>query len=274
MEINNTDDNNILSKTAITLLSDFKDKIASEGVISRDIVISIENILGESVITKEYPINSFSSIPSLTGVKEVIQLINKTLPLDEINTITPTEVSNLINKCLLAMINVKRVVNNINEKLITNKESLDKALTTKIYDVYNNLISISDVNMNEITPEVSNILTGAGIDGESLSYLNKEVLMLKLFNVLSDDVYLPSDLSKVVLKTYTIGDVVSILTNVNLSSNINDAIDYITHALKRLVSSENTDLPYTKKLHKMYSMYNDYISCKDSWLVLNAFYNK
>lgn len=245
-------------------------KIDSTNTISKNDILSLEELLEAKVVTESLPLNQFTNEPSHIGAAGVKQQLMDVVSKIKINDIlTINHVNKEMSKALSKLLNLRDIISSTNQIDYLSLRNSNKFMA---YDDNDKLINLLDVNITEvfmgyyrqtkgifggISEEISNMLDG-----------NNTIKLTPLLSGLKQRVILQSHTDRLMLEEFTINDLI------NIYENRNSVLDLITKTINgiRTIMTDSTnpkysyyydtdDLKYThKQYHELNSMLDDELS--------------
>lgn len=145
-----------LDSTAINRLTEFKNKISTEGVICSSDVLALEEFIGNKVVTSVVNPNRLTNIPSLNGVKEVCEAIDSQLEESkEVSKVTYSELVDIVSDVDYSLKNIREsLVSSINININTGEDSIFAKFKNKDirywYNSGDEIIDLLDAPLHEV----------------------------------------------------------------------------------------------------------------------------
>jgi len=285
MEIENTqtENENVLSKEALLAIENFKNEILNKKIVSLNDVLGLEEFIGTSIITSKVESNMISSLPTESGVPEILNVLKEyTIEENDIDKINIDTYMKLLYRSIDALSNVGTLLN-ATKDIPTDK--LDLYKNTKILLAYEDdiLIDYSKESVHKILTNNYDICTKLGFTEKTLwdQYRTKvsfdEIAVFKLLSLLKNKDINPSGLEFNTLTEITYTDVLNIITDTSIVTDINKTIKYLYKEINYYklgkVGYEASDYNELKKSIKRFEHYTDILKDEPSLIVLSLFIN-
>ena len=247
----------------VSSVESFLETIDDSGVISKNMVVSLEETIADKIITDKYSLNMFTNEPSKIGVKEAKNVIKNVLSGDEVQrdaTYTLNDIAIVLNKNINLLNNtidiIDSICNSINIELIEKIKSGE----VKYYNDNDILTDIKEFDIVEViryaryykensTLFHNNALNNINKQYEENENLTPDMVFLRLFSLIgmSEDADL-MDLLTNGLERYTVGDVVEKL------SSLNELIDALSLSKKYMmrVAKKNSIVMFDNRIITKY----------------------
>jgi len=215
----------------VSSVESFLETINDTGVISKSMVLSLEETIADKIITDKYSLNMFTNTPSTLGVKETKNIIKNILngdgvQRDAVYTLNDLAImSNMNIRIINNRINtINNISNNINIELI---ESI-KAGEVKYYNENNELTDIREFDIVDVVRQApyysenkklfnNDALFTIYDQYERNENLIPDMIFLRLFSLMDlNESTNIMDLLTNGLERYTVGDVVEKLSSLNV----------------------------------------------------------
>lgn len=215
----------------VSSVESFLETINDTGVISKSMVLSLEETIADKIITDKYSLNMFTNTPSTLGVKETKNIIKNILngdgvQRDAVYTLNDLAImSNMNIRIINNRINtINNISNNINIELI---ESI-KAGEVKYYNENNELTDIREFDIVDVVRQApyysenkklfnNDALFTIYDQYERNENLIPDMVFLRLFSLMDlNESTNIMDLLTNGLERYTVGDVVEKLSSLNV----------------------------------------------------------
>ena len=242
----------------VSSVEGFLETIDDSGVISKNMVVSLEETIADKIITDKYSLNMFTNEPSKIGVKEAKNVIKNVLSGDEVQrdaTYTLNDIVIVLNKNINLLNNIICTIDNINNSI--NIELIEKIKSGEV-KYYNDNGILTDIKEFDIVEVIryaryykenstlfnNNALNIVNKQYEKNENLIPDMVFLRLFSLIgmSEDADLMDILTNS-LERYTVGDVVEKL------SSLNELIDALSLTKKDImeVAKENSIVMFNNK---------------------------
>ena len=257
----------------VSSVESFLETINDSGVISKNMVVSLEETIADKIITDKYSLNMFTNNPSKLGVKEAKNVIKNVLSGDEVQrdaTYTFNDMAIVLNKNIDLLNNTINIIDNINNNI--NIELIEKIKSgeVKYYNDNDILTDIKEFDIVEIIRSAryykenstlfhNNALNNINEQYEENENLTPDMVFLRLFSLIgmSEDIDL-MDLLTNGLERYTVGDVVEKLSSLNeLINALSLSKKYIMRVAKKnsiLMFDNRIITKYYKILSRIYDI--------------------
>ena len=242
----------------VSSVEGFLETIDDSGVISKNMVVSLEETIADKIITDKYSLNMFTNEPSKIGVKEAKNVIKNVLSGDEVQrdaTYTLNDIAIVLNKNINLLNNTIDIIDSINYSI--NIELIEKIKSGEV-KYYNDNDILTDIKEFDIVEVIryaryykenstlfnNNALNIVNKQYEKNENLIPDMVFLRLFSLIgmSEDADLMDILTNS-LERYTVGDVVEKL------SSLNELIDALSLTKKDImeVAKENSIVMFNNK---------------------------
>jgi len=285
MEIENTqtENENELSKEALLAIENFKNEILNKKTVSLNDVLGLEEFIGTSIITSKVESNMISSLPTESGVPEILNALKEyTIREDDIDNINIDTYMRLLYISIDALSNISTLLNSVKN---IPSDKLELYRDTKILLAYedNTLIDYSNENIHKLLTSNYDICVKLGFTEKSLwdQYRTKvsfdEVAIYKLLSLLKNKDINPMSIEFSNLTEITYNDVMDIITDTSMVTEINKTIKYLYNEINYYklgkVDYDIRDYDTLKKSIKRFERYTDIINDEPSLIVLSLFIN-
>ena len=285
MEIENTqtENENELSKEALLAIENFKNEILNKKTVSLNDVLGLEEFIGTSIITSKVESNMISSLPTESGVPEILNALKEyTIREDDIDNINIDTYMRLLYISIDALSNISTLLNSVKN---IPSDKLELYRDTKILLAYedNTLIDYSNENIHKLLTSNYDICVKLGFTEKSLwdQYRTKvsfdEVAIYKLLSLLKNKDINPMSIEFSNLTEITYNDVMDIITDTSMVTEINKTIKYLYNEINYYklgkVDYDIRDYDTLKKSIKRFEYYTTILKDKPSLIVLSLFIN-
>lgn len=280
MEIINEKVPKVFEGNKLTNILDFKKKVESSGLVSREEVMSLESLIEETPITDFMPLNGFTAHRSNVGLGKLITTLNTYSLKDEI--ISNEDIVSLIYRLRNQLSTLK---SNINSLLSVGPDRLVALTDPKVLTGWDNdkIINLREKNLFLLLSD-EDLCNRLELCTPRLnSFLNKEefdpyATISKILNMLVAGKLSLYDFNKITYKEITYNDIIEIMdgTNSNIVSRLDNAYNNINALVKYDDLNNAWFLDINEEatiLYKRLVAYNEYFDYNSDigYAVLEAF---
>ena len=128
---------------------DFKQKLSTEGMVSKAMVLSLEEFLNENIITEILPVNAFTTLPSQTYVGRLQKHLNTIVnEKDLVSTdITVYDIMEIITYNMGKLRDLRNELLHIADSIDLDKLSYILKNENRVYDHDNKVVDLTTINM-------------------------------------------------------------------------------------------------------------------------------
>jgi len=266
IDLTNEEEVQPLSDGAIARIHDFKEMVLGNGTVSKSDVLSLEEFVGQTLITKTYLTNRFTDVRTSIGVTEAIEAVDTAIK--DIKIESKVDIEDIVMVINITLNNISGIRRTINLIRSTEVDVIDRLTNSKYVNKWNEegdaVIDITDNSVIDVLSfELGYLGNATGRDRDDLNCAleqfndNKDrndfqpLTLLSL--LINSNVWGIDNIGELTIKEVTFKDVINIMSNGsksietldNLYNSVNsykqevidmydDEADYITKRYKKL----------------------------------------
>ena len=255
----------------VSSVESFLDNIETNGIISKNMVVSLEETIADKVITDKFSLNMFTEEPSKLGVQEAKQVIKNVLNNDYVAREVKYTINDTANKLTELVVLFNSIISdleNINDNIDLELVERIKSDEIKKFNYKNELVSIRELDIVDLLRDylyqdtLLKIFDNSAIRTINSYYeKNNEVTpdmvflrLLSLCNIEKEEEYYNNTIKLIInnLERYSVGDVVDRISDI--SKLINILVKIKLSCIERYRELNNNNNYTNKHISELYTM--------------------